>query len=254
MDANDPTSRVTTSTFPEPELFPSHHYRFRFVFTFHFVFFVFFVLFHLLHVQITIAIAFGFGISVLIYGIGHISGGHINPAVTLAFMALGKQSPVAGLLYMASQFFGAVIGSFIVWGGSAGLTSGCDDESYVDGVCASSLKSNGDYGPAFNIGINTVNARLSLGGAFLLELVGTYLLVITVMLAAVHVKSTAGNCAPIAIGWAVMLCHINLVPFTGCGINPARSFGPMIVDSIGGLSSNVWIRGWWIYYTAPFVG
>jgi MIP family channel proteins len=203
---------------------------------------------------ITIAIAFGFGISVLIYGIGHISGGHINPAVTLAFMALGKQSPVAGLLYMVSQFSGAVIGSFIVWGCATGLTDGCDDDSYNDGVCSASLKSNGDYGPAFNIGINTVNSRISIGGAFLLEVVGTYLLVITVMLAAVHIKSTAGNCAPIAIGWSVMLCHINLVPFTGCGINPARSFGPMIVDSIGGLSSNVWIRGWWIYYTAPFVG
>merc|ERR1712232_924741 len=57
-----------------------------------------------------------------------------------------------------------------------------------------------------------------------------------------------------AIGWSVLLAHIVLIPFTGCGINPARSFGPMIVDSIGGLSGSAWVRGWWVYYTAPFVG
>jgi glycerol uptake facilitator-like aquaporin len=71
---------------------------------------------------------------------------------------------------------------------------------------------------------------------------GTYLLVFTVLHAAVHSK------------WAVLVAHLVLVPFTGCGINPARSFGPMIVDTIGGLASNVWIRGWWVFYTAPFVG
>lgn len=201
---------------------------------------------------ITIAIAFGFGISVLAYGIGHISGGHINPAVTLAFMVLGEQSIVSGVLYMAAQFIGAIFGSFIVWGCFASLTQKC--ESGDDGVCAANLQSDGGFGPAFNLGLNQVGETVSTGCAFLLELMGTFLLVITVLNSAVNSKSTAGNAAPIAIGWSVTLCHIILVPFTGCGINPARSFGPMIVDSIAGISSVVWIRGWWVFYTAPFVG
>ena len=67
-----------------------------------------------------------------------------------------------------------------------------------------------------------------------------------------HKKSTGGNAVPIAIGWAVLVAHLVLIPSTGCGINPARSFGPMAVDSIGGL--NYWVRGWWVFYTAPFVG
>jgi len=208
-----------------------------------------------------IAIAFGFTISVLAYGIGHISGGHINPAVTLAFMVLKKQSIVAGLLYMLAQFVGAIFGSLLLWGCTASLTADCDSADIVgvearsSGVCDASMRSDGEgYGPAFKLGLNTVGPRTATGCAFLLEIVGTYLLVLTVLNSAVHIKSAAGNAAPIAIGWSVMIAHIVLIPYTGCGINPARSFGPMIVDSMGGLGSEVWVRGWWVFYTAPFVG
>lgn len=201
---------------------------------------------------LTIATAFGVGIAVLAYGIGHISGGHINPAVTLAFMLLGDISIVKGILYMVVQFTGAIVGSLIVWGCAAGLADNCTDDSEAP-VCLNS-KFGDQWGPAFTLGLNQVSATTSIGSAFLLELVGTYLLVITVLNSAVDKNSGAGSCAPIAIGWSVMLAHINLVPFTGCGINPARSFGPMIVDSIAGIGGQVWIRGCWVYYVAPFVG
>jgi len=202
---------------------------------------------------LTIAMAFGIGITVLAYGIGPISGGHINPAVTVAFMALGEVSIVKGVLYILVQAVGAIVGSLIVWGCSIGLTSGCDENDYADGVCGASLTSSGDYGPAYGLGVNSVSSRLNVGSAFLLELMGTYLLVITV-LNSTKIGDTAGNAAPIAIGWSVLLAHIVLIPFTGCGINPARSFGPMVVDSMGGLGSAAWIRGAWVYYTAPFIG
>jgi len=205
-----------------------------------------------------ISLAFGISISVLAYGIGHISGGHINPAVTLAFMLLRLQSIVGGLLYMIAQFAGAFLGALLLWGSSSSLTAHCDDldlegtQARLSGVCSSSRKTGGGYGPAFGLGVNTVNDRVSNGCAFLLEIIGTYLLVFTVLNAAVHKKSTGGNAVPIAIGWAVLVAHLVLIPSTGCGINPARSFGPMVVDSIGGL--NYWVRGWWVFYTAPFVG
>ena len=83
-------------------------------------------------------------------------------------------------------------------------------------------------------------------------MVGTYLLVFVVIFSAVHSKSAAGNAAPIAIGWAVMLAHIVLIPYTGCGINPARSLGPMVANSFGGVDT--WSRGYWVYYVAPFAG
>ena len=199
----------------------------------------------------------------LAYGIGHISGGHINPAVTLSFMVLRLKSVTAGLLYMLSQFAGATLGAFILWGCTASLTEHCDGERDVDGnlpgdingVCSASAKADGSgYGPPFGLGVNIVAPRVSSGSAFLIELMGTFLLVFTVLHVAVHSKSTAGNIAPIAIGWAVLVAHLVLIPFTGCGINPARSFGPMIVDTIGGMGPIVWTRGAWVFYTAPFLG
>jgi len=209
-----------------------------------------------------IAIAFGLTISVLAYGIGHISGGHINPAVTLAFMVLGKQSIVGGLLYMLAQCIGAVWGSLLLWGCTASLTAHCDDieglaerlDEFNLGICKGSSLEGGGYGPAWNLGANAVNERVTDGCAFLLELIGTYVLVVTVLNSAVSAKSAAGNAAPMAIGWAVLIVHINLIPYTGCGINPARSLGPMVVDSFGGAAAKVWVRGAWVYYTAPFVG
>ena len=210
-----------------------------------------------------ISLSFGLTISVLAYGIGHLSGGHINPAVTFSFMVLKLQSIKAGLLYMLAQFSGAFLGALILWGCSSSLTAFCYNESpdgvtdgsVVSGVCkASALPDGSGYGPAFGLGVNQVGPRVSSASAFLIECMGTYLLVFTVLHAAVHSKSTAGNAAPIAIGWAVLVAHLVLIPFTGCGINPARSFGPMIVDTIGGLGHIVWVGGWWVFYTAPFVG
>jgi len=206
----------------------------------------------------SIALAFGLSISVLAYMIGHISGGHINPAVTLAFVLLRLQSVVSGGLFIIAQLLGAVMGALILWGQNASITQNCDDPafsaslSHDSGVCEQSRLPDGTYGPAFGLGVNTVDAQVSSGCAFFIEMMGTFLLVLTVLMVAVHKKSGAGNTAPIAIGWAVLVCHLQLIPYTGCGINPARSFGPMVVTAFGGM--NKWQRGWWVYYTAPFLG
>jgi glycerol uptake facilitator-like aquaporin len=109
-----------------------------------------------------------------------------------------------------------------------------------------------DGDPPFLIGVNAVNSGTSNGSAFLLEMLGTYLLVITVCMTAVSKNSIAGNVAPIAIGWSVLLAHLLLIPFTGCGINPARVFGPMVIIKATGVSISY--GGWWVYYTAPFIG
>jgi len=208
----------------------------------------------------SIALGFGLSITVLAYMVGHISGGHINPAVTLAFMLLRLQSITAGLLFMVAQCLGAVFGALILWGQNVSITAHCGDDDpnndlnrgIMTGVCAASELPDGNFGPAFGLGVNTLDPRVSQGCAFFIEMMGTFLLVLTVLMVAVHKKSGAGNTAPIAIGWAVLVCHLQLIPYTGCGINPARSFGPMVVDAFGGM--NNFKRGWWVFYTAPFVG
>ena len=187
-----------------------------------------------------VSLAFGLGIAVLIYTIAPISGGHINPAVTLAFVVLGQMEIGTALMYIFSQCMGAVLGSLLVWGTTA-------SQVLMD------LEGDGEgKTPPFLIGSNSVHPGLPLGSAFLGETLGTFVLVWTVLMTAVHKKSIAANIAPIAIGWSVMLSHLVLVPLTGCGINPARSLGPHVVCLLAGVE--VLTRGWWIYYTAPFVG
>ncbi len=126
---------------------------------------------------------------------------------------------------------------------------------YTD--CENCIESNIDsfvlvLAPPFLLGANKVTPDLPLGSAFLIELMGTFLLVWTVCMTAVSKTSMASNIAPIAIGWSVLLAHLNLIPYTGCGINPARPFGPHLVNTIAG--EELGIDGWLVYYKAPFVG
>jgi glycerol uptake facilitator-like aquaporin len=100
--------------------------------------------------------------------------------------------------------------------------------------------------------MNSVNSSIPPASGFLGEFMGTFLLVFTVIMTAVHSKSIAQNIAPIAIGWSVLLAHLVLIPLTGCGINPARSLGPMLVVLAAGGKPGV--IGWWVFYTAPFLG
>uniref|UniRef100_A0A7S4SC91 Aquaporin n=2 Tax=Ditylum brightwellii TaxID=49249 RepID=A0A7S4SC91_9STRA len=213
-----------------------------------------------------ISIAFGFGISVLAYGIGHVSGGHINPAVTFSFLIRGEMSLASAIMYMLAQFFGAFIGALFLYASVVGLTTGCEgnsvdtiDDGANERLCASSCTLDADSGlfmdcgPPFGLGTNVVSGAIGQGSAFIAELIGTFVLVFTVLMAAVHPSNGSGpNAAPIAIGWSVMLAHLVLVPLTGCGINPARTFGPAIVSLFFGADS--FVRGAWVYYTAPFAG
>lgn len=162
-----------------------------------------------------VALAFGIGIAVLAYSIAPISGGHINPAVTFAFVLLGDFPLVKAAWYIAAQCLGAILGAALVYG------SMLSQEETISN-------------PPFLLGSNSVSPNLPVGSAFLAEAMGTFLLVWTVLMTAVHKKSIAGNIAPIAIGWSVLLAHLVLVPLTGCGINPARSLGPHLVSIMAG--------------------
>lgn len=187
-----------------------------------------------------IAMAFGVAIMVLVYAFGHISGGHINPAVTLMLVLINQCDLVRGVLYVLAQLLGATLGSLFLWGCTSGLQG--------VGVQDSSLT------PPFNLGANSLTAPLSTGNGFFFEFLGTLLLCLTVAGTAVDKKSMAQgqpSTAPIAIGFAVFLAHVVLVPFTGCGINPARTFGPALVNSFAG-NNEAW-NVTWFYYVGPWL-
>mmetsp|Transcript_39606 Transcript_39606/g.118903 ORF Transcript_39606/g.118903 Transcript_39606/m.118903 type:complete len:232 (-) Transcript_39606:582-1277(-) len=161
---------------------------------------------------VAISLGFGLAITTFAYGFGHISGGHMNPAVTFSFVWLRDMDLKTGLLYMLAQFAGAWFGALVLWGCTASLVFYCDlnDARYPDNsnVCETSATGDGGYGPPYGLGANQVAPKVTNGCAFLIEGVGTFVLVITVLHAAVHKKSTASNAAPIAIGWAVLIAHL----------------------------------------------
>jgi glycerol uptake facilitator protein len=155
-----------------------------------------------------ISLAFATVVVATVYALGHISGNHINPAVTLGLAATGKFPWPKVPAYLAAQLIGAVLGAAAVLGvlGPAASEAGL-------GVAA--------YGP-----------EVGLAQAFTAEFVGTFILVFTVF-GVIHAKAAPGF-AGLAIGLVVFAVIIPVAPATGAAINPARAFGPMLVQQLAG--------------------
>jgi glycerol uptake facilitator protein len=155
-----------------------------------------------------ISFAFAMAVVAMVYAIGHISGCQINPAITLALAATGKMAwrEVPG--YLAAQLAGATAGALAIVGvlGQKAVTAGLGIAGYGTGVGA--------------------------GQAFFAELVGTFLLAFVVF-GAIDRRAPSGF-AGLAIGLAVFAIIIPVAPATGASINPARTFGPMLVGQLFG--------------------
>lgn len=177
---------------------------------------------------LAIGLAFGIIIAVSIYVFNPVSGCQINPAVTIALW-VSKRLPTKELLpYLGGQFIGAVLGS-------ATLLA-------MLGIKGSTVGGLGAPGPFPGI---------SLTGVFLAELVGTFILMLTIMGVCVDNRAPKGwN------GWMVGMVVAGVITtmgnISGQGINPARSFGPILVNSIVG-GPNGW-GVYWIYLLAPIIG
>ncbi|WP_280340239.1 MIP/aquaporin family protein [Nocardia neocaledoniensis] len=155
-----------------------------------------------------ISLAFGTVVVATVYAFGHVSGNHINPAVTLA-LALSGQFPWRRVpAYLAAQLVGAVLGALAIVGvlGRRASEVGLGVAAYADGVGA--------------------------GQAFVAEFVGTFILVLTVLL--VIQRAAPPGFAGIAIGLVVFAAIVPVAPATGASINPARTLGPMLVQQLWG--------------------
>jgi len=171
---------------------------------------------------IAIALAHGLAIAVLVAATARISGGHINPAVTFAAVITGRMKAGPGVLYVAAQLAGAVVGALL-----------------LDAVLVSSVEGN--------LGAHALNdgALSSTFAGLIVEIILTFMLVFTVFAVAMDPRGPA-NLAPIAIGLAVLIDHFVGVPLTGASMNPARSFGPALV-------ANAW-DDQWVYWIGPLTG
>jgi glycerol uptake facilitator protein len=155
-----------------------------------------------------ISLAFGTIVVATVYALGHISGNHINPAVTLGLAVTGKFPWSQVPSYLAAQVVGAIIGAGAIIG--------------VLGQKASDV----------GLGVASYADTVSVGQAFIAEFVGTFILVFTVF-GVIHRKAAAGF-AGLAIGLVVFAAIIPVAPATGASINPSRTIGPMLIQQLAG--------------------
>jgi glycerol uptake facilitator protein len=155
-----------------------------------------------------ISLAFGTVVVATVYALGHVSGNHINPAVTLGLAVTGKFPWRKVPAYLAAQVVGATIGAAAI---IAVLGSKASD---------------------VGLGVASYAATVGVPQAFAAEFVGTFILVFTVF-GVIHAKAPAGF-AGVAIGLVVFAAIIPVAPATGASINPARTLGPMFVQQVVG--------------------
>lgn len=176
------------------------------------------------------ALAFGLVLLVLAYALGSISGCHINPAVTIGFLASRRIGLTEAVQYWIAQVVGGIIGAALL----RGMFAAADGYS-TDRV---GLGTNG-YDSKSIVGLNA-------GGAFLAEVVLTFLFVFVVL--AVTRRAAWPQLGGVAIGLALTTVHLIGIPLTGTSVNPARSIGPALMVGSTALSQL------WLFIIAPLIG
>jgi MIP family channel proteins len=168
-----------------------------------------------------IALAHGLVIAVMVSAVGHISGGHFNPAITLGFLVTGRLAPLIAIVYWIAQFAGAI--------GAAALLRWI----FADDTEAS-------------LGAPVLNPGIQPEAGLLIEAILTFFLVWVVFATMADPRGTFKSIAGLAIGFTITLDVLMGGTLTGAAMNPARALGPELI-------SNTW-DDFWIWYIGPFAG
>lgn len=176
-----------------------------------------------------IGLAFGLAVMVMVYAVGRVSGGHFNPAVSLAAALGGRVAWTEALVYMVVQFVAAAVGAaalFVVAKGYPG------------------------WQHTHQMGANSFGAQgsgIDWWAALILEAILTMVFVV-VILAVTDVRNEHPALAPLAIGFTLSAIHFVAIPATGTSVNPARSLGPALFDGTDALQQV------WLFFVGPLIG
>jgi glycerol uptake facilitator protein len=174
-----------------------------------------------------VALAHAFTLTLIVWLFGAVSGAHVNPAVSISLALRNRLPWLDAALYIGAQLIGGVAGAALLWGVYGG-----------DGI---------DKG----LGATHVGTGVTIVGALLAEIVGTFLLVSVVYLAGVGERVPPGFAA-LGIGLALGAAILAVGPASGASLNPARTFGPELILAIGGGAAQ-WSHIW-IYLVGPLAG
>ncbi|XP_037101829.1 lens fiber major intrinsic protein-like [Syngnathus acus] len=173
------------------------------------------------HNVLHVAFCFGLAAATFIQSIGHISGGHINPAVTFAFLIGSQMSLFRAVFYIVAQCLGALAGAAVLYG-----------------VTPINMRGN--------LVLNTLQPGISLGMATTMEVFLTLQLVVCIFAVTDERRNGRLGSAALAIGFSVLMGHLLGIYYTGAGMNPARSFAPAVL-----------VRNFvnhWVYWVGPMIG
>ena len=170
---------------------------------------------------VAIAFAHGLAIAVMVSAVGHISGGHFNPAITLGFLVTGRLAPLIAVVYWVMQFAGAIAAAGLLRWIFADDTEG-------------------------NLGSPVLNPGIQPEAGLLIEAILTFFLVWVVFATAADPRGTFKSIAGLAIGLTITMDVLMGGNLTGAAMNPARALGPELI-------SNTW-DDFWIWYVGPFAG
>lgn len=171
---------------------------------------------------VTVALAHGLVIAVMVSAVGHVSGGHFNPAVTIGAWVTQKIETVAALGYLGAQLAGGLAGALLL-----------------------RVAIPAELWRTQNLGTPGINI-VSDGQAVLIEAVLTFFLVWVIFATAIDPGGAFGKVAGLAIGFTIILGIMMGGPFTGAAMNPARAFGPAV-------AGGYW-TGHWVYWVGPIAG
>jgi len=176
-----------------------------------------------------VSLAFGLSVVTMAYAIGHISGCHLNPAVTIGLAAGGRFPTPQILPYVIAQVIGAIVAAALLYV----IASGAPGFDVSKGFAANGFDAHspGKYGMV---------------ACFITEVVMTMMFLFIIM-GATHGKAPAGF-APLAIGFALVMIHLVSIPVTNTSVNPARSTGPALF--VGGWA----LAQLWLFWVAPLIG
>jgi aquaporin Z len=176
---------------------------------------------------VAVALAHGLAIGLMVAALGHVSGGHFNPAVTISMLATGEASLTRAIYYIVAQLLGATAG--------AGILT----------LIFPALGPMGRNNIGVNLGLPGLGPDVTIAGALIMEAVMTFFLVLVIFGTAVDPRGPK-TIAGLAIGLIISMDILAGGRVTGAAMNPARALGPALVQQD--------FTNWWIYWVGPIIG
>ncbi|XP_003216987.1 lens fiber major intrinsic protein [Anolis carolinensis] len=168
-----------------------------------------------------VALAFGLVAATMVQSLGHVSGAHINPAVTVAFLLSAQLSLFRAVFYVAAQVLGGVAGAAVLYG-----------------ITPVALRGN--------LALNTLHPSVNVGQAILVEIFLTLQFVLCIFATYDERRNHRMGSVALAVGLSLTLGHLFGMHYTGAGMNPARSFAPAIITRN--------FVNHWVYWVGPVIG